>query len=182
MPPPPSSGDALPDARWDSARSRVYSFELPLPDRRGWAVGEASERWWHARHERSGSDLRVRIWREGRMPERAACERQARLWSPELPETDPSSVIERREVEQPPGFRSELVVGVTQAGAEIRAFALMFGVSPHRCFALAFRTKAKGTGADAAIGRRLGLIVGGSVRKLELFDISDRAGRQPPPL
>lgn len=175
-PPPAGSGAELPSTGWGSARSARQSVELSLPDRDGWHVDDAATAWFSARHPVTRSELLLRTWRAARTVKRDECEAQARLWRPSIPPAPEESVIERRMVAAPEGWSTELVVGVGPAPTpgELQGFALAFGVTVGRCYALLYTTLDSGRGAEVTIARRLGVIADEVVPSVRFLSIDDR--------
>lgn len=153
-----------------------YSLELELPDRENWFVDDQTTPWFVARHAATRSEIVARIWRAPRLVRREECETQARLWRPAIPKTADESVMERRVITTPAGFSGELVVGVAplSASSELQGFAVVFGSSVGRCYALVYTTTAAGRGADAALGRRLAIVADEIVPRVRLRGIDER--------
>ena len=153
-----------------------HSLEVPIPEAGGWQVDDRSTPWLVLRHPPTSSVLEPRTWRAPRLVERRECERQARLWRPDIPAAEPESVVERRPLAAPADHATEIVVGVgpaPQAGG-LRGYALAFGATVHRCYALVYTTHARGTGAETAIARRLGLVADEIAPRVRLRSIDER--------
>jgi hypothetical protein len=175
--PEPAAPPELGDLRWGLARSARHSLELPLPERESWSLDDRSTPWLVARHERTRSELIARLWRAERLVRPEDCERQARLWNRAIPEVVADAVIEARRAPTPPGWTTELTVGAERAasGHELRGYALAFGSSVGRCYALVYTTVAAGAGAQASVGRRLAIVADEIVPRVRVRSIDERA-------
>jgi len=164
------------DSGWRVAQAFGQSIELPVPDAASWAVQEGG-RWWHIRHAASSSQLLIRTWRAPRSSSPQACEHQARLWRPELPEVPIERAILRDRLNAPKGFHTELSVGVTsQRGRSVvEGVALAFGSRPGRCLAMVYTTRAEGPAAEAMVAERLAAIADNSFANARELSIDDRA-------
>jgi hypothetical protein len=86
--------------------------------------------------------------------------------------------VEVRQIEAPPGYATELTVGVRPTGeAELEGFAIAFGAAVGRCLALIYTTRAAGGGAEALVGHRLQMVVDGTIAGLASSTVDDRARR-----
>jgi hypothetical protein len=166
----------LDDGGWGLADSKRHSLEMPLPDRASWSLDDSTTPWFVAVHERTRSELSARIWRAGRLVRPSECERQARLWKPAIPGVGAESVLEARRLSAPPGWTTELTVGVERVGAgqELRGFALAYGATVGRCYAFVYTTFATGAGAQASIGRRLAIVADEIVPQVRMRSIDER--------
>jgi hypothetical protein len=112
---------------------------------------------------------------------RARCEERARL-SRRLPEVDDTEVLERRRIDVPEGFDTEVRVAVSPEGPgkPIEAAAIAFGGWAHKCFAFAYTTHASGPGAEEVIGRRLAAVVQMTLGRLTVeSDLTPAIPREP---
>ena len=60
-------------------------------------------------------------------------------------------------------------------GGGLEGYVLAVGSTIGRCYAAVFITRATGSGADEAIGRRLALIVGGVLGRVHVRSVDERA-------
>jgi hypothetical protein len=134
-----------------------------------------------ARHAATRSELVARTWRAARLVNKDDCERQARLWRPEIPDVPPDSVLETRRIDAPPGFTTELRVGAAPLALtrEIRGYALAFGTMVGRCYALVYTTIDGGAGAEASVGRRLAVVADEIVPQVRFLSIEERVRQKP---
>jgi hypothetical protein len=173
--PPAAPRPELPDSGWGLLSSARFSLELPLPDRAAWQLDDRSTPWLRAAHAATRSELLARTWRAARTVRRSECESQARLWRPATPELDPDSLLERRELDAPPGWSTELAAAVRPlADQQLEGVALAFGASAGRCLAILYTTRDSGPGAEAAIGRRLALVTAEVIPRVRLRSIDER--------
>ncbi len=133
-------------------------LSLRLPGPEDWQ-SEDTERWLTLSHTQSESSLALRTWRAARLVRIEECEKQARLWRPELPEIVPDNVVDERSLSGPPDYAVRMTVLVRRVESEsfIEGWALVFGAGIGKCYAAVFRTKAAGSGAEAAIAERLAI-------------------------
>jgi hypothetical protein len=170
----------LPDRDWGDIESARFLVVVPVPERGGWVVDDRGP-WLEASHPVSRSRLQLRTWRASRLVRPEECEKQARLWQPDLPEASAAAVLETRQLDAPDGYRTHLTVGVQQhAGDELEGFALAFGAAPGRCLALVYRTAASGRDAEQAVGNRLLVIADGALARMTARRVDDRARGQRP--
>jgi hypothetical protein len=166
---------ALEDAGWVPATAPRFSLSIPLPERSAWRIDDRG-RWWVARHPPSHSELLVRTWTAGRLASPTDCEAQARLWRPTIPIAAPESVLETQRIDAPPGYDTQLWVGVEPIGsATLQGYVIAFGAAVGRCYAALFTTRASGPRAEAEIGRRLVLVADGVFSRVARSTIDDRA-------
>ena len=182
-PPPADLGGAAGEHR--SAR---FDLLLPLPDGAGWRVDDAGTPWLVATHAASSTTLLVRAWRPGGLVNRQACEEQARLWR-DLPGREGAAVAERRRIDAPAGFDTEVEIGVAtgieeaaQPGAPVTGFVAAFGGWARRCFAYAAVTRAEGAGAARVVAARLAALVEVSLAGVRLESELQPALRRGPNL
>lgn len=176
-PAPPSAPEPeLEASEWGAIVSVRQSLELSLPERKSWRVNDVATPWLVAQHEPTRSELVARTWRAPRRVKRDECEKQARLWRPGIPAAPAESVMETRQIDAPEGFHSELTVGVEPTGqpGHLRGFAMAFGATVGRCYALVYTTHAFGPRAEAAIGRRLALVADHIVPRARFRSIDQR--------
>ena len=169
---------AFSDSEWGAIESRRFSVALSLPERSRWNVDDRTERWLVAVHPSTQSKLRVRTWLAPRLVRPAECAAEARLWSGDIPDLA-ENAVERRELGAPPGFRTELTVGVRPARAgQLEGYAVAFGATVGRCYGAIFSTMAGGEAKADVIGRRLAVVVDGVLARVESIAIDQRA--EPP--
>lgn len=152
--------------------ARGQSLTFPLPDPGGWRRDPRETRSWVAAHRATASRLVVRAWQHDAVARVEDCERQARLWRPDLPVLAPFDVVEARQATLAGTYTSQVSVGVQAEEAlmdTLRGHALAFGSDARSCLMLAFSTTASGPGALGVVAERLGVIsetVFGGVRRL----------------
>lgn len=157
------------------------SLTLELPDAAAWRES-ASSGWARIEHARSHSRLELSLTRAERLVRPEDCEARARLGHPELPRPAEGEALDQRRLATPPGFLGNATVSVNEAGnAELEGHVTAFGAAVSRCFAFHFTTRARGTGAEAEIARRLGLVVERVLRSLSLSAVDDRVSPEPFP-
>jgi hypothetical protein len=146
-------------------QSARQALTLALPDPDGWRVGRERSRFLVLEHPASGSALVVRAWRGPERGDRAGCERAARALK-ELPSG--GREIERRRLDAPRGFDTEVVVSIAAREGAVRGHAVAFGGWARRCFAFAFSTSASGGEAERVVGERLAVITDRTLPAVEL--------------
>ena len=149
-----------------------------MPERTSWRIEETKETWWTARHAASQSELSVKTWRTSRLSTREDCKKQVRLWRPRSPDPDarPERILERRAIDAPRGFDTELALGVDRAGpsAEIEGWAVAVGHTVGECYAAIYTTRAAGKNAEASVGERLALFGDGVFPRIQRLGVEDR--------
>lgn len=177
-PPAPKTSPGIADKAWGSVASQRFSVMIALPERKDWQVEDVREAWWTARHAASSSELAVKTWRTSRLSRREDCQKQIALWRPKAPnpEAEPGSIVDRRALDAPAGYQTELVVGVRRAGAggEIEGYALAVGHTIGQCYAALYTTRALGANAEATVGERLALFGDAVLPRIERIGIEDR--------
>ncbi len=175
---PPATRD-LEDVGWQRFVAPRFSLEFALPEADEWRIDDRSERWLVATHPGSESVLRVRSWREGSLATPARCETVARGWRKEIAVADHDVVVDDQMVEAPAGYASRVLVGVVpeRGSTSLSGFVLLFGANVRQCVAMEFTTRATGAGAEAEVGRRLGLVAGGVPSRLVARGVEARAPR-----
>lgn len=179
-PPPAPRAEpvGIKDRAWGLAVSKRYSLSVSLPEREAWRDDDWKEPWWTLRHAESRSELRARTWRASRLSTAKECREQLRLWLPTAPDPEkaPESVIERRVLDAPSGYSTELAIGVrrTGQGSEIEGYALALGHTIGECYAALYTTKAGGKAAESTVGERLALITEGVLPRVARRGIEDR--------
>lgn len=174
--PPGPALPALPARAWGNVTSLRFSLVVELPDRNAWQVDDRTSHWLLLRHVPSHSELRIRTWRAGLRVRPSDCERRARLWRPEIPKPRSDTALDRRRLSSPKGYVTRTVAGVQPLGhtGTLEGFVLAFGATVGRCFAFVYTTRARGTGAEGAIGDRLGVVTGGVLKSVRMRTIDDR--------
>jgi len=154
--------------------SRRFALGVPLPERARWSVDDARAPWLVAVHPESRSELRLRTWKAARRVLPSECEAQVRLWRPTLPPIiEETSILEQR-IDAPPGYVTELHVGVRNAAGGVEGFAMAFGATVGRCFCALFTTRASGSEAEQVLGARLSLLADGTFPRIVERTIDDR--------
>lgn len=155
--------------------ARGQSLTFPLPDAAGWRRDRGETRSWVASHPATTSRLVVRAWQHDAIARIEDCERQARLWRPELAVLGPEALVEAKRVTLAGSYTSEVSVGILADDPAtpdaLHGHALAFGSDARRCLMLAFSTAASGPGALRVVAERLGIIseaVFGGLRRLEI--------------
>jgi hypothetical protein len=161
-PPPPAVASAPPPSAetWGAFRSERFELTLPLPDGHAWRIDDHDGPWLSATHAPTESTLLVRSWTEDGRATRQRCEERARLWRT-LPDPARAVEVQARSIDAPAGFDTFVAVGVLAGKPDepTSGFAVAFGGRGHRCFAWAYTTAARGPGAGALLGDRLGAMV-----------------------
>lgn len=157
--------------------ARSQSLTFPLPDPGGWRRDRAETRSWVASHDATGSRLLVRAWQHDAIARIEDCERQARLWRPELPALGPEELVEVKQATLAGSYTSQVSVGILAedpaAPDTLHGHALAFGSDARSCLLLAFSTAASGPEALRVLAERLGVIsqgVFGGVRRLQIAE------------
>lgn len=176
--PGPVSRVGIADRAWGSEHSARFSLRVALPEHQDWQIEAVREAWWTARHAGSSSELSVKTWRTARLSRREDCLKQIALWRPKAPnpESEPATVVDRRMLEVPAGYQTELVVGVRRAGAggKIEGYVLAVGHTIGQCYAALYTTHAFGTSAEATVGERLALFGDAVLPRIERVGIEER--------
>jgi hypothetical protein len=157
--------------------ARGQGLTFPLPDPRGWRLDAKETHSWVARHSRSASELVVRAWQFDDIARPEDCEREARSRRPELPELQPSELVESGAKTLADGYRGHLSVGVREASpgsSELRGYALGFGSDARRCLMLAFSTTAQGPLARRVVAERLSTVTHSVFEHAHQLDIESR--------
>ena len=172
---PPEPDSALPDRDWGVVESDRFLLNVSLPDRGGWITDDRSGPWFRARHPASRSEILLRTWRAGRAVTHEQCERQARLWRPDLPTFPSEAVLDTRRLDAPNGYVSELTVGAgLSEDGQLEGFALLVGTALRRCLVFVFSTRAAGAHAEQQLGARLSLMSDGVLPELRARTVDDR--------
>lgn len=154
--------------------ARGQRLAFPLPDAGGWRRERGEKQSWVAAHPATASRLVVRAWQHDAIARIEDCERQARLWRPELPLLGPEERVETKHVTLAGTYASQVSVGILAEPAEaetLRGHALAFGSDARSCLMLAYSTVASGPGALRVIAERLGAVseaVFAGVRRLQI--------------
>jgi len=152
---PSDSGSALADRDWGIVESQRFLLAVPVPDAAAWRVDDRSGLWLVATHAASRSTLLVRSWREGSIVDHYGCEREARLWRPDLLGRDDADLGGRRRLDRPARFDTEVGFQVRRDGTGLRAIAAALGANVRRCVALVFITRVEGPDAEREAAGRL---------------------------
>ncbi len=166
-PPPPlpsgTASTAAPggfDEGFRTIEATGQGLELSLPDAAGWRHDPRQRATWVAGHAATRSIILARTWKADSIVRAGDCERQMRLWRPDLPVLSPEQRFESRKLSLAGGYAALFTSGV-DAGAPtggVRGHALLFGSDGRSCVCLAFSTSAEGQGAARAVGERLSVI------------------------
>jgi hypothetical protein len=157
--------------------ARGQGLTFPLPDPRGWRLDKKETHSWVARHGRSASELVVRAWQFGAIARPEDCEREARSRRPDLPQLQPSEMVEFRPLTLADSYRGRLSVGVRQTSpgsSELRGYALGFGSDARSCVLLAFSTTAEGPLARRVVAERLSTVTHSVFERAHRLDIESR--------
>ena len=158
---------------WGQVEAQQLLLNVALPDRKRWSVSDSTQ-WLVATHPDSNSELRVRHWRAGPQTPRSDCSVQLSRWVPDVPRPTELTTVDRRRIELPATFDTELVVGVEPDGEGVKGWALAIGIAPRRCFAALYRTRAEGPSMAEDVADRLGLVVRRVLPRIELRRIESR--------
>jgi hypothetical protein len=163
----------LPNADWGTLELPSIPLVLSLPDHRYWRAtlrGTFVE----VVHAASSSRLTLRLWRAPRLVRPSECEAEARLARPDLPRVVVETELERAEVEHPPGFHTELSVGVEPIERGARGYAVAVGAATGRCVFLSFETVASGVHAAEEVADRLSIAVEGILPRMSVPSVDAR--------
>jgi hypothetical protein len=152
-------------------------LELLLPDADGWRRDRHEPRSWVATHAATHSRLVVRAWRAQAIAPVAACERQMRLWRPDLPVLPAEARLETRELRLPDDTRAELWSGVSEpdpASGTLTGYAQLVASDGRQCWYLGYTTSANGRDRARIIGARLGTMTRVAFERLRRRDIGAR--------
>jgi len=175
-----AAGERLADADWGTARLDAPPLELQLPELSQWRAGPGRT-WARLEHPASHSTLDLWLDRAERLVRPADCAGRARITRPDLWKPEPETVVDEQRLAAPPGFRTELTVGIDAAeptGA-VRGFVLAFGASIGRCYAFSFTTQSEGPAAEIEIARRLDLVATRVAPSVAVLAVEDRVRTQP---
>jgi hypothetical protein len=182
----PPAGDRTPatahqsfaDAQWGLVVSSRLSLKFALPERRRWRVEDPAVGWLTARHAATDSTLMLQGWREPTLVDHRDCERLARQTRADLPEFQSEEIVDRLDLERPPGYDTEFAIAVRRTPSGVHGYALGFGGAVRRCFMLLYETRAHGLGAERSVGDRLGFVVQRIVATLRSRSIDERVPRR----
>lgn len=168
------SGAELGDRDWGVVASQRFLLAVPLPEAGAWRVDDRSGLWLVASHAPSQSTLLVRSWREGSVVDHRGCEREVRLWRPDLVGRDETDLGGRRELGRPARFDTEVGFSVRRDGAALEAVAAAFGANVRRCVAFVFVTRVEGPDAERKAASRLVFATTHIFARVESRSIEDR--------
>lgn len=158
--------------------AKGQSLTFPLPDADGWRRDRRETRSWVASHSATASRLLVRAWQHDAIARVDDCERQARLWRPELPVLGPEELVETKQATLAGSYASQVSVGILAedpaAPDTLQGHALAFGSDARSCLVLAFSTAASGPGALRVVAERLGVISEAVFRGARRLEIDER--------
>ena len=153
-------------------------LEFPLPDARGWRRDTREKQSWVARHRASASVLVVRAWQQDSIARIDDCERQARLWRPELPVVDAAEIVDAHEQRLAGTYEGQVTLwlqpGMSPEGAALFGHALAFGSDARSCLMIAFSTSASGPMATNTVAERLGAVTQAVFGRARRLDIGER--------
>jgi hypothetical protein len=157
-PEPPASGfDGTPR----TIEATGQGLELRLPDASGWRHDPRQRATWVATHAATGSILVARSWRADTIARPEDCEREMRLWRPDLPVLPSEERLESRQLSLAGGYVASFTSAARSTsapGRQVLGHAQLFGSDGRSCMCLAFSTSAQGAGAARTIGERLALV------------------------
>jgi len=163
------------DRDWAERTLARVPLRLALPDARGWHAS-VSGTFTVLVHAGSHSSLALRVTRAPRLVRPEACESEARLARPSLPELDASNVVEQRRLAAPLGFDTRLRVAVEPGkDGRVHGVALAIGAATGRCYVAAFETEDAGPRAAEDVADRLAIVVSGVFETLHVPDAEERA-------
>ncbi|MBN1612522.1 MAG: hypothetical protein JW940_38180 [Polyangiaceae bacterium] len=160
---------------WEIVVAQGMGLALPLPDAAGW-VPQTAGRWWRARHASTTSELLVRTWSAPRSSTSQTCERQARLWKPDLPTPSSEGVLEQQRLDTPPGYVTAVTVstGPGSGPSILVGHVAAFGAAAGECLAVVYGTRASGPSADVTVGARLAAFVARVLPAMQRRTVDDR--------
>ncbi|MBX3128977.1 MAG: hypothetical protein KF718_19835 [Polyangiaceae bacterium] len=155
-PPPAAAQPLLPAGSAERVASARTGLSVTLPSAGSWRIDDGA-RWLVASHAESRSELSLRVWRAHRRVRIEECRAQVALWRPEFPTWSETEVLDQRDLQAPKDFAGTVTVLVRPVvgSSELEGWVVAFGASIDKCFAGLFRTRASGSGAEAALGDRL---------------------------
>lgn len=129
---------------------------LSLPDADGWRRDARETRTWVARHAATESRLLVRTFRADGVARWDDCERQMRLWRPDLPVLAAEARADTRRLRLDGDFSGQLLTTAAEGPAHaVTGHAMLFASDGRQCLCLAFSTSAEGSSAASIVGARL---------------------------
>jgi hypothetical protein len=149
------------DGTLRTIEARGQGLELTLPDASGWRHDPRQRATWVATHAATGSVLVARTWRADTISRPEDCEREMRLWRPDLPVLRSEERFESRQLSLAGGYVASFTSGARSTAAPGRlvlGHAQLFASDGRSCMCLAFSTSAEGADAARAIGERLALV------------------------
>jgi hypothetical protein len=163
--PPASAPAAEPsaarlDADFGLVEATGQGVLMPLPEADGWRRDPRETRTWVASHSATRSRLLVRSFRSDGVARGEDCERQMRLWRPDLPVLPPELRAESRRLRLDGDFVGDLLTFAEspEGSHTVTGHALLFASDGRRCLCLVFSTAAEGTSAASIVGGRLGSV------------------------
>jgi hypothetical protein len=169
-----STNAPIPDEDWGSVVSPRFFLALPLPDRGNWTIDDKSGRWLVATHLPSRSMIWLRSWREGSVVGHAACEAEARGFRPDLFGKDETALSNRKPLDAPSGFDSEVGFSVHSTKTAVGGVAALFAAHIRQCVVMAYATRADGANAARVVGERMGFVTARIFARAESVTIDDR--------
>ncbi len=175
----PSAETSLDVTGWETLTLESLGLVLTLPDGPGWTSRQQAHTSFRAHHAATGSELRVRVWPDQRAVTPDACAARARLTWPELPQPDDPGAIDDRPLLAPAGYRGRVIIAVaTLADGTLEGRLGAVGAAIGRCFAISFRTRARGVAAERVVAESLAVVAEGTVDQLAIVTIEDRVPRR----
>ena len=163
-----SSEGSLDNRSWGTFHSKRFEASLQLPDGARWRIDDHRTAWLKAEHPPSKSSLWLRSWNEDATATRKLCYARAREWLPTLPDLEGAALIEDRVRPLFNAIDTRVAVGVRSAEGAPLGFVIASGAEVHRCFVLAFVTRAEGAGAEDEVASRLVLVSERLLPKVQL--------------
>lgn len=184
-PPPPPPQLTIADAAWKTVLLSQFGLWLPLPEAASWRRLE-TDSWWAAKHGPTGSVLEVKRWNQRELVDTADCERQARLWRPDLEQLQRQETIVEDTTAEVAGYRARVIVlsrgsrGNAAALDNTLGAVLVFGANVRSCLSLRFRTRALGKGSPEIVAARMALVSEALLPKVRLREIDARVSSPHP--
>ena len=183
-PAPSAPAVAAPAARLDAdfgiVEATGQGILMPLPDADAWRRDPRETRTWVVSHAASQSRLLVRAFRADGVARADDCERQMRLWRPDLPAPPPGGRAETRGLRLDGDFAGQVLTFAEGPAVShaVTGHALLFASDGRQCVCLVFSTSAEGANAASVVGARLGSVTRVSFERARRIGIE--ASVRPP--